>query len=41
MALRRIDNKVTVIAIDDVTKKLQVVSSTGGKITLIKEIVFT
>ena len=41
MALIHIDNGVVILAIDTVTKKLQVVSSIGGKITLIKEIVFT
>ena len=40
MALREIDNRVTKLAVDTATRKLQVVSSTGGKITLIKQIDF-
>ena len=40
MALRQIDNKVTVVAVNTATRKLQIVSSTGGKITLIKQIDF-
>ncbi len=41
MALIKIDNGVIKLAVDTTTKKLQVISSTGGKITLIKEIVFS
>ena len=41
MALRQIDNRVTKFGVDTATRKLQIVSATGGKITLIKEISFT
>lgn len=41
MALIKIDNGVIKLAVDTATKRLHVVSSTGGKITNIKEIVFS